>query len=232
MKSPKAFRTISEVAKILDIPAHVLRFWEVKFAQVKPLRISGRRYYRPTDIALLNGLKKLLHKEGMSIRDAQSLLREKGQKAIAINIDKTTANTHLSASAHHQNSDLQKIPPAHQAPTDTEQKRDHLMTQNTKNKTDQQVSEGQLTMALTNSTDDSPTSDNQQENPAMQDDSKRNALDILEKGVSSPPKQENNTDTIAQAEIFSEGHSSKEKLTQIYNRAIMLHEKMMQRARS
>jgi len=83
-KSPEAFRTISEVADWLGTPAHVLRFWESKFAQVKPIkRAGGRRYYRPSDMALLGGLKKLLHEDGLSIKGAQALLREQGVKHVA-----------------------------------------------------------------------------------------------------------------------------------------------------
>ncbi|MEM6634796.1 MAG: MerR family transcriptional regulator [Pseudomonadota bacterium] len=82
-KSPDAFRTISEVAEWLDTPAHVLRFWESKFSQIKPVkRAGGRRYYRPTDMMLLGGLKRLLHENGMTIRGAQKLLREEGVKHV------------------------------------------------------------------------------------------------------------------------------------------------------
>lgn len=78
-KSPDAFRTISEVADWLGVQAHVLRFWESKFAQVKPIkRAGGRRYYRPTDMLLLGGIKKLLHDDGLTIKGAQKLLRENG----------------------------------------------------------------------------------------------------------------------------------------------------------
>jgi len=78
-KSNDAFRTIGEVSQTLDTPAHVLRFWESKFSQVKPVkRAGGRRYYRPDDVALLGGIKALLHDDGMTIKGAQKLLREKG----------------------------------------------------------------------------------------------------------------------------------------------------------
>ena len=78
-KSPDAFRTITEVAKWLDTPAHVLRFWESRFSQIKPVkRAGGRRYYRPTDMLLLGGIKKLLHDDGTTIKAVQSLLREQG----------------------------------------------------------------------------------------------------------------------------------------------------------
>lgn len=83
-KSPDAFRTISEVADWLDVPTHVLRFWESRFAQVKPVkRAGGRRYYRPTDMRLIGGIKKLLHEDGMTIRGVQKLLREEGVKHVA-----------------------------------------------------------------------------------------------------------------------------------------------------
>ena len=78
-KSRDAFRTISEVAELLDTPAHVLRFWESRFPQVRPVkRAGGRRYYRPTDVALLSGIKRLLHSDGLTIRGVQKVLREHG----------------------------------------------------------------------------------------------------------------------------------------------------------
>ena len=83
-KSADAFRTISEVADWLETPAHVLRFWESKFSQVKPVkRAGGRRYYRPQDMRLLGGIKKLLHDDGMTIKGVQKLLRDKGVKHVA-----------------------------------------------------------------------------------------------------------------------------------------------------
>lgn len=83
-KSRDAFRTISEVAELLDTPAHVLRFWESKFTQVKPVkRAGGRRYYRPGDIGLLAGIRKLLHDDGMTIKGVQKILREQGVKHVA-----------------------------------------------------------------------------------------------------------------------------------------------------
>lgn len=80
-KSPDAFRTISEVSAELDVPQHVLRFWETKFRVVKPLkRGGGRRYYRPSDIELIRGIRDLLYKHGFTIRGAQKLLKEQGGK--------------------------------------------------------------------------------------------------------------------------------------------------------
>ena len=91
-KSHDAFRTISEVSELLDTPAHVLRFWESKFSQIKPVkRAGGRRYYRPQDIQLIAGLKQLLHGDGLSIKEAQKLLREQGIKHVfGIGSDATT----------------------------------------------------------------------------------------------------------------------------------------------
>ena len=81
-KSPSAFRTISEVATELNVPQHVLRFWESKFGQVRPLkRGGGRRYYRPEDVELLRTIRGLLYDEGYTIRGVQKLLREGSAKA-------------------------------------------------------------------------------------------------------------------------------------------------------
>lgn len=78
-KSPDAFRTISEAAEELDVPQHVLRFWETKFTQIKPMkRAGGRRYYRPADVELLKGIRSLLYKEGYTIRGVQKILKEDG----------------------------------------------------------------------------------------------------------------------------------------------------------
>ena len=83
-KSAEAFRTISEVADLLGTPAHVLRFWESRFTQVKPVkRAGGRRYYRPGDVALLDGIRKLLHEDGITIRGVQKILKENGVKHVA-----------------------------------------------------------------------------------------------------------------------------------------------------
>ncbi|HLS58701.1 MAG TPA: MerR family transcriptional regulator [Paracoccaceae bacterium] len=82
-KSPDAFRTISEVAEQLDVPAHVLRFWETRFSQVKPVkRGGGRRYYRPDDVRLLRGIRGLLYDDGMTIKGVQKILREQGVRHV------------------------------------------------------------------------------------------------------------------------------------------------------
>lgn len=82
-KAPDAYRTISEVAEDLDIAQHVLRFWETRFLQIKPLkRGGGRRYYRPDDVELLKGIRHLLYKEGYTIKGVQRILKEQGPRAV------------------------------------------------------------------------------------------------------------------------------------------------------
>ena len=89
-KAPDAFRTISEVADDLDIPQHVLRFWETRFAQIKPMKRSGgRRYYRPDDVDLLKGIRRLLYGEGYTIRGVQRILKEHGIKSVQGLADQT-----------------------------------------------------------------------------------------------------------------------------------------------
>lgn len=83
-KSPDAFRTISEVASELDVPQHVLRFWESKFTQIRPLkRGGGRRYYRPEDVDLLRGVRALLYSDGYTIKGVQKVFREQGVKFVS-----------------------------------------------------------------------------------------------------------------------------------------------------
>ncbi|MCB1516627.1 MAG: MerR family transcriptional regulator [Hyphomicrobiaceae bacterium] len=83
LKSPEAFRTISEAATELDLPQHVLRFWETRFSQIKPLkRGGGRRYYRPDDINLLKGIRHLLYQKGFTIKGVQKILKEQGARAV------------------------------------------------------------------------------------------------------------------------------------------------------
>src|SRR3954464_10268690 len=82
-KSPDAFRTISEVADDLDLPQHVLRFWETRFSQLKPLkRGGGRRYYRPDDVDLLRGIRHLLYGQGYTIKGVQRILRQDGVRFV------------------------------------------------------------------------------------------------------------------------------------------------------
>jgi DNA-binding transcriptional MerR regulator len=83
-KSPEAFRSISEVAGDLDLPQHVLRFWESRFAQIKPIkRAGGRRYYRPEDIDLLRGIRALLYSDGLTIKGVQKVLKDRGNRHVA-----------------------------------------------------------------------------------------------------------------------------------------------------
>ena len=94
VKSPDAFRTISEVSGELSLPQHVLRFWETRFAQIKPMkRGGGRRLYRPDHVALLRGIKALLYDDGMTIKGVQKVLREKGTKTV---IARGNANAELT----------------------------------------------------------------------------------------------------------------------------------------
>ena len=105
-KSPEAFRTISEVSKDLSLPQHVLRFWETKFIQIKPIkRGGGRRYYRPEDIKLLKGIKSLLYNDGYTIRGVQKVIKEVGtkkmlQKESENNIFTETENTNTHSNSN------------------------------------------------------------------------------------------------------------------------------------
>src|SRR5712692_7916509 len=82
-KAPDAFRTISEVAAELEVPQHVLRFWESRFHEIRPMkRGGGRRFYRPQDVDLLRGIRHLLYGEGYTIRGVQRILREQGQRFV------------------------------------------------------------------------------------------------------------------------------------------------------
>jgi DNA-binding transcriptional MerR regulator len=84
IKSPDAFRTISEVAAELDVPQHVLRFWESRFIQIKPVkRAGGRRFYRPEDVDLLRGIRALLYSDGLTIRGVQKVLKERGLRHVS-----------------------------------------------------------------------------------------------------------------------------------------------------
>ncbi|HWK86945.1 MAG TPA: MerR family transcriptional regulator [Xanthobacteraceae bacterium] len=111
-KGPDAFRTISEVAEDLDLPQHVLRFWETRFGQIKPLkRGGGRRYYRPDDIDLLRGIRHLLYGEGYTIRGVQQILREQGLRhvqAIGQSAAEEAARTGTDA-AHHRGGEASRV---------------------------------------------------------------------------------------------------------------------------
>ena len=103
-KSPEAFRTISEVSKDLSLPQHVLRFWETKFAQIKPIkRGGGRRYYRPEDVRLLKGIKSLLYNDGYTIRGVQKVIKENGTKKL---LDSKAENKTFTDIENHNNDPL------------------------------------------------------------------------------------------------------------------------------
>ena len=109
-KGPNAFRTISEAADILGVPAHVLRFWETKFTQVRPLkRGGGRRYYRPEDIVLLRRIRGLLYTDGMTIRGVQKLLRESGAKAVSAEPEASAPEEAAAQVPSHAEEDLRRI---------------------------------------------------------------------------------------------------------------------------
>ena len=103
-KSPEAFRTISEVSKDLSLPQHVLRFWETKFAQIKPIkRGGGRRYYRPEDVRLLKGIKSLLYNDGYTIRGVQKVIKENGTRKL---LDVKAENKSFTDIKNHNNDPL------------------------------------------------------------------------------------------------------------------------------
>src|SRR5258705_778989 len=96
--APDASRTTSEAAEELDIPQHVLRFWETRFAQIKPMKRSGgRRYYRPDDVDLLKGIRRLLYGEGYTIRGVQRILKEHGIKSVQGLADSSVAASFVAA---------------------------------------------------------------------------------------------------------------------------------------
>ena len=93
-KGPDAFRTISEAADEISVPQHVLRFWETKFAFIRPMkRAGGRRFYRPADIAVLRGVRRLLHDEGYTIKGVQKLHREQGLRRLVAAGEGATVST-------------------------------------------------------------------------------------------------------------------------------------------
>lgn len=101
-KSPDAFRTISEAAEELDLPQHVLRFWETRFATIKPLkRGGGRRYYRPEDVMLLRGIRHLLYDQGFTIKGVQRILKEQGARHV-VAIGENGAVGPMPPQAQHQ----------------------------------------------------------------------------------------------------------------------------------
>ncbi len=115
-KSPEAFRTIREVAEAMDLPQHVLRFWETRFPQIRPLkRAGGRRYYRPDDVERLRVIKRLLYDEGYTIRGVQKLFKEQGVQNLAAASDARPAFEPAEAPASDLPEGLSR-PPGHAAP--------------------------------------------------------------------------------------------------------------------
>lgn len=111
-KSPDAYRTIGEASEAIGVPQHVLRFWETRFSQVRPVKRAGnRRYYRPGDIALLKRIRQLLHDDGYSIRGVQRLLRSSGVEAVIADTadDKTGVPPQLRPQAPDEDSELRAI---------------------------------------------------------------------------------------------------------------------------
>jgi len=99
-KSPEAYRTIREVADSLDLPQHVLRFWETRFPQIRPLkRAGGRRYYRPDDIDRLRLIKRLLYEEGYTIKGVQKLFKEQGVQALSAAAPRNEPSTEAAPAA-------------------------------------------------------------------------------------------------------------------------------------
>ena len=115
-KSPDAFRTISEVAEQLDLPQHVLRFWETRFTQIKPLkRGGGRRYYRPQDVDLIKGIRHMLYDQGYTIKGVQKLLRDNGSQFLVAIGSGDLAAIEAITQRRQAEAEAQEIAPAQRA---------------------------------------------------------------------------------------------------------------------
>ena len=120
-KSPEAFRTISEVSKDLSLPQHVLRFWETKFIQIKPIkRGGGRRYYRPEDVKLLKSIKNLLYNDGYTIRGVQKVIKENGTKQL---LELNIKNKFFTESKKNNNDPLDHSKIIHHSLNETKRKK-------------------------------------------------------------------------------------------------------------
>ena len=120
-KSPEAFRTISEVSKDLSLPQHVLRFWETKFVQIKPIkRGGGRRYYRPEDVKLLKGIKSLLYNDGYTIRGVQKVIKENGTRQL---LDINQKNKFFTENENNNSESLNHNKINHYSLSDTKRKK-------------------------------------------------------------------------------------------------------------
>lgn len=129
-KAPDAFRTISEVAEELEVPQHVLRFWETRFSQIKPMKRSGgRRYYRPDDVDLLRGIRRLLYGEGYTIRGVQRILKAHGIKSVqglTENAAVVFGPIERAASAHARDDDDDRSEDINEAADEAEDETDDL----------------------------------------------------------------------------------------------------------
>lgn len=129
-KSPEAFRTISEVSSELDVPQHVLRFWEGRFTQIRPTkRAGGRRYYRPEDVDLLRGIRTLLYSDGYTIKGVQKVLRERGARYVADLGRRSTADcadVDASDATPWKSSTAQILPLERARPTLADEERERL----------------------------------------------------------------------------------------------------------
>ncbi len=128
-KSPDAFRTISEVGEDLDLPQHVLRFWETRFTQIKPLkRGGGRRYYRPHDVELLKGIRHLLYDQGYTIKGVQRLLKDNGGNfVIALGAGDLAAAEAIKQQRHPEAAETEAPAPEVKQPSFTEAEGDTLL---------------------------------------------------------------------------------------------------------
>jgi DNA-binding transcriptional MerR regulator len=128
-KSPDAFRTISEVGEDLDLPQHVLRFWETRFTQIKPLkRGGGRRYYRPHDVELLKGIRHLLYDQGYTIKGVQRLLKDNGGNfVIALGAGDLAAAEAIKQQRHPEAEAVEALAPEEKPQVFTEAEGDTLL---------------------------------------------------------------------------------------------------------
>lgn len=137
-KNPDAFRTISEVAEELDLPQHVLRFWETRFSQIKPMkRAGGRRYYRPDDFELLQGIRHLLYDQGYTIKGVQKLLKQNGNKYVcALGVGNTELAEQLLMS---RQPDAEALAVAGSAGSSMQQQAKHHLNDSEQGSGDQQI---------------------------------------------------------------------------------------------
>ena len=166
-KSREAFRTISEVADWLEVPAHVLRFWETRFAQIKPTkRAGGRRYYRPVDMQVIGGIKTLLRDKGMTIRGVQKLLREQGVSHVSsFSIPLDSEPTEREAQVESVARDVRQVP-SQAAPEQSEE--DAGLTEIDAGKTESQPKEETGAAEVRSADAETPTGREDSDEPASE----------------------------------------------------------------